>query len=75
MKNHPELERFAGVVHTAAASAYGVLVLCHLLGVPWNDRRGNRFEGVVHRIGLGWAISAITFHAFAAVMHRRDAKG
>jgi hypothetical protein len=88
VKNSPEIEGLAFIVHRSSAIGWvgvvGGAALAlggHILGVEHNDARGNIFESTFHRAAIGVAIVAIAFGAvavgidsLAAVVHARDAK-
>jgi hypothetical protein len=74
MKNSPELERLASVVHTTTAVGYGLILFGHVLGVPYNRIRRNRFESAFHVVGLTWCAFAIGVDILAGVAHARSAR-
>jgi hypothetical protein len=89
MRNSPEIEGLGAISHGTTAAGYaaivaggGAVIAGHLLGGPYNDARGNRFESIHHRVGLAivvgvvaWSIYAIGVHGLATAAHARDARG
>lgn len=88
MKNSPEMEGLAAIVHGTSAVGWSLVVAGgslalgdHILGRVWNDARGNRFESGFHRAAIVVGSAAVLFglvaigvDSLAAVTHARDAR-
>lgn len=88
VRNSTELESLAAIVHGTSAIGWSLVVAGgslaiadHVLGVVWNDARGNRFESRFHRAAIVVGSAAVLFglvaigvDSLAAVGHARDAR-